>query len=117
MTDGSFEDKAKKALDRAEENTGPEILSRLQGMRRDAVREMANRGQPRVQQWWGVPAPALAFATLVLVSGLLFFTQDRPPAPPGTIEDLELLASNPHLEFYEDLDFYAWLAEEDSRAG
>lgn len=31
----------------------------------------------------------------------------------STLEDLELLATTDQLEFYEDMEFYAWLAEKD----
>ncbi len=117
MTDRSFEDKAKQALDEQAESTDPEILARLRTARREAVAEIATRSQPAQTRWWGVPAPALAFATLLLVSAAVFFTTGKDHAPLSTIEDLELLASNPNLEFYEDLDFYDWLAEEDSLAG
>jgi hypothetical protein len=33
------------------------------------------------------------------------------------LEDVDLLATTDVLELYEDLEFYAWLAEENVEAG
>lgn len=104
----------KSSLDRSEENIDTGTLSRLHRIRQKAL----NAKRPiknGILNWFSMPLPALATASVVLLA-FFVFTGEREHVPNGNFEDLEILASN-NLELYEDLDFYAWLAEEQPNAG
>ncbi len=100
----SFEEDARAAL-RARENTlDGATLARLGAARRAAL---ATRSAP----WWRLHVPALGGAALALAVAVAVLVpmqeQLRPPA--GVSEQL---VEDP--QFYEDLDFYLWLAESDA---
>jgi len=57
------------------------------------------------------------FATIIAVAAGLFFWLPTSPVvfPAKHIEDLEIITSAEHIDFYQNLDFYLWLAtKEDS---
>ena len=113
--DISFLKRVKNSLDHSEKNIDARTLSQLNRIRQEALKlkKPEKTGQLK---WFPAPLPALAMAGMVLLAVLLFSTGDRELPPNGNLEDLEILASN-SLDFYEDLDFYAWLAEEQPDAG
>jgi hypothetical protein len=108
-----FLKQVKSSLDRGEENIDAGTLSRLHRIRQEAI-YTEKQEKSGVLNW--LPFPALATAAVVLLTVFLVFTGEQEQVPNGNFEDLEILASN-NLEFYEDLDFYAWLAEEQPSAG
>lgn len=114
--ENSFLRKVKHSLDQGEEDIPAETLSRLHGIRQDALKIKKKESNWGIK-WIPTPYPALATATMVLLAVLLFFPGDRDQAPFNPVDDLEILASNNKIEFYEELDFYAWLAVEESNAG
>lgn len=113
--ENSFLKKVKHSLDQSEENIPAETLSRLRRIRQEAINSKTKVNTWGIK-WVPAPYPALATAAMVLLAVLLFSPGDREQAPVNPLDDLEILASN-NLEFYEDLDFYAWLAEEEPNAG
>ena len=101
---------AKKHLDKSVDELDSATLSRLAHSRHRAL-----SSEPQGIQWaW--PAWGLATASVVVLSIILWFQNPMNPEPSLLTEDLELLASSDSLEFYEDLDFYDWLSE-DEQAG
>ncbi|VAX31928.1 hypothetical protein MNBD_NITROSPINAE05-379 [hydrothermal vent metagenome] len=112
----SFLKKVKQSLDQGEENIPPETRSRLHRIRQEALR-IKEQEKSRVIKWLPTPYPALATAAVVLLAVLLSFPGDREQALFHPLDDLEILASNNKIEFYEELDFYAWLTEEEPNAG
>jgi hypothetical protein len=57
------------------------------------------------------------FATIIAAAAGLFFWLPTSPVvlPAKHIEDLEIITAAEHIDFYQDLDFYLWLAtKEDS---
>lgn len=110
-----FLKQVKSSLDRGEENIDAGTLWRLHRIRQEAI-NAEKQEQSGVLNWFTLPFPALATAIVVLLTVFLVFTGEQEQVPNGNFEDLEILASN-NLEFYEDLDFYAWLAEEQPSAG
>ncbi len=113
-------DAAKAGLDEAVRALDPVIASRL----RLALQSALEASQKKRLTWI---MPATGFAA-VSVGILAFFLLLQSPEQPtlvsenalqnlsGGVEDLELLASSETIEFYDDLEFYGWLAEE-NRAG
>ena len=120
MTDKDDENsllkKVKNSLDHSEKNIDAGNLSALNRIRQEALKIKEREKTGRLS-WLPTPLPALATATVVLLAVFLVFTGEREQAPDNNLEDLEILVSNNKLEFYEDLDFYAWLAEEEHDAG
>ncbi len=120
---------AKADLDEALRTLDPAIASRLRMARHRALDAAAEK--QRVP--WLLPAVGFASASLGVLA--LFFllqapeqkqlvsrntskgrSESRSGSLAGSVEDLELLASSEAIEFYEDLEFYGWLAE-GNRAG
>ncbi|HHH35897.1 MAG TPA: hypothetical protein ENK48_03595 [Gammaproteobacteria bacterium] len=94
-----------------------EETAALLAARRRRALEAARRsdGRPWVQ-WGGLAAVA---ASALLVMGLWWGQSVPPSAMPAAtplVEDLELLSTREDLEFFEDLDFYLWL-EDEQQAG
>lgn len=81
-------------------------------MRLAAAREAAlnpRRAKPRPKPWlWAVP---LATAAGVAVLSLNLHWRATVPPEGLLLEDLEMLSASEPTEFYEDLEFYAWLPE------
>ena len=96
---------AKTVLDRSVEEIDAAMLARLR---------IARQGALAVQPSW-LPRLALAggFATAsvaILASVLWLFVPNGTGPHPGH-EEFELLTAAEGLEFYENLEFYGWLAE------
>ncbi len=104
-----FVDNDKKALDLGAENLDAGTQSKLTRMRHQALDAGERKGFD-IRQW--ITLPAVGWATAgILVLGLTFYMKQ----PNGTVpplEDIDLLAAEDNLEFYDGLEFYAWLAEE-----
>lgn len=111
-----FVRKVKTALDDSVENLDAGVLSRLNQARRHAL----DSELPRRRAGLFSIRYAVAAATVVLVLLATTLMVLREPAGPGyysDIEDVEILATGEAPDFYMDLDFYTWLAEEAENAG
>jgi hypothetical protein len=109
---------AKQALDESAQNLDAATLSRLNRVRQRAL-ELAH---PRRFRPWFVPT-GLASACAILLAVAVAWHRPAPKAPdpfvptssaiaPGggfSATDLDLVSSDDSIEFYQDLDFYAWL--------
>jgi len=97
----------KQHLDQSLLHLDGETQSRLRIARRRAL-----RGQPKQHPWvwpaWGLTAACALVLALALWVGFPVGSNSVP-----MLEDVELLASADSLDFYEDMDFYGWLAEYD----
>ena len=103
--DQEFIASAKQALDRSLEDLEPHTLARLRQVRHQAL-EPARTRVPRFVWAGGL---ATAFATL-LVASVVFYPTGSPNSV-TTFDDVEILASSEDLDFYDDLEFYHWLAD------
>ncbi len=119
-----FIDAAKADLDEALQSLDPVISSRLRTARHHALEAAEKQGVPRKVPWL-LPATGIAAASVGFLA--LFFLLQSPEqkelaservlqSASSGMEDLELLASSESIEFYEDLEFYGWLSEQ-NRAG
>ena len=100
-----FINAVKRELDQGAEELSPEMASRLREARREALCQPSRR-LPWFRPAWGLAAAAVMGMILTVV----WLGQPGEPSL-QVLEDAELLASSDALEFYEDLDFYYWLAE------
>ena len=112
-----FLEKAKAVLDESEEDLDAHILSRLRQARSRAL-QGEEKERPGLRTWFPFPvAASMVAALLAIFVAVIYLT--RPPGlePHKSIGDLEILASNDHLELYANLDFYDWLSKEKQHGG
>lgn len=103
---------AKQVLDESAHNLDAATLSRLNRARQRALEQ----ARPRALRPWFVPA-GLASACAVLIAVAVAWhapthtaTSALTDANAGTFSsDLDMMSGDDGFEFYEDLDFYAWL--------
>ena len=112
-----FVGKIRKALDEGADRLDPNVASRLNRARFDAL-EAGKKGGIGSWPWLNIRlAGAVAACGLVLVVGLLTYRSSAPPVYYSGLNDVDILASSDGLELYEDFDFYTWLAQERDHAG
>ena len=104
-----FIDNVKKALDLGAENLDAGTQSQLTRIRHKALDAGERKGFD-IRQWFTVPAAGWATACLIVLGLAIYFQQPNGAYLP--LEDIDLLAAEDNLEFYDGLEFYAWLAEE-----
>ncbi|MBU1405960.1 MAG: DUF3619 family protein [Proteobacteria bacterium] len=107
---------ARKSLDAGSDNLDPAICSRLAKARLIAVEKGLPCGQ-RSRVWRVAPITA-SLAVMLVVAFLFFKTGTDQLHPNGeSLADLEIITSAEAPDFYADLDFYQWLAEDENHAG
>jgi len=104
-----FIDNVKKALDLGAENLDAGTQSKLTRMRHQALDAGERKGFD-IRQWFTLPAVGWATACILVLGLTIYMKQPNGTVPP--LEDIDLLAAEDNLEFYDGLEFYAWLAEE-----
>lgn len=98
----------KQELDRSCAALDGHTVSRLNAMRHKALDQKLRKRSPMLLPFGGlVTASALVF-TITLFPGPGSVT-DTAPAN-SALEDIEILAAGENIEFYEDYEFYQWLA-------
>ena len=104
----------KTTLDESCENLAAGKLSRLRHARESALVQAA---KPSLWQTFKIPATALATATTAVFVAFFYLgsPNDMPNLHSG-FDDIEILMSEESPDFYEELDFYSWLAEEQDGA-
>ena len=108
----AFVEDVKKTLREKGEKIDPEILVKLTAMRSGVVE---SRGYRYTGLWKMARVPAAAFMVGVMCFALVIFAS----RPPVTIqhsllglEDVEIMVSEESPDFFAELDFYTWLAEQ-----
>lgn len=108
----AFVEDIKKTLQEKGEKLDPDILLRLAAIRSGVVED---RGSRFAGLWRMNRVPAAAFMVGALGLALVIFAS-RPPATIqlsfAGLEDVEILVSEESPEFFAELDFYNWLAEQ-----
>lgn len=110
--DEAFINKAKSLLDDAADNLDEKTMSRLRQARIRAL-ESAKDG---ASINWMIPASGLAAVATVSVLTISIWTA-KPVEHElaDAFNDIELLTSTESLEFYEELEFYAWIDEQNAK--
>ena len=105
-----FLERVRGTLDDSVDNLDAGTLSRLTQARHRALEEESRPYQRRHSFWFSLAGLAAATAVVFLA----IFLAREPPGPQhySGIEDVEILATSENPEFFVDLEFYAWLAEE-----
>lgn len=97
-----------RELEQSAERLDGETLAALGRARRRAV---GRQGQPRrstMRRFSPALGGAVTAATLMII-----WLNQSPPAPPLADDlELELVATGIDLEFYRELEFYDWLADD-----
>jgi len=109
-----FVDNVRKALDLDADNLDAGTQSKLTRMRHQAL-EAGERKGFDIRQWFTRPVIGWTATACLIVLGLTIYMK-QPNGSTPLLEDIELLAAEDNLEFYDSLEFYAWLAEENSDA-
>jgi hypothetical protein len=108
--------KIRQALDESTQNMDARILSRLNQARQKAQTQTAPSWFERLQSNRFPLAGGMAAAAVMLFF-LFYFTKPSEIRTYSGIEDVEILATGDSPEFFSELDFYTWLAEEMENAG
>jgi hypothetical protein len=104
----------KKTLDDGSRNLDSSHQSKLTQIRYQALESKSKRMFPN---WSYLPAMRWGTVACALLIGVLYFGQPGTVQMEPGLEDIDLLASTDVMEFYEDLEFYSWLAEENIDLG
>lgn len=97
------------ALDQSVEHLDGHTLSRLNQARQHALEQA---GRPRLPHAHWLKAGAVAAVLLTLINGWLMFTATD--SQPINSEDFELIVVNEDFELMQDLDFVAWMIEQEN---
>jgi hypothetical protein len=108
MNSDEMNETIKKTLDERENNVPAPIQSALTQARYSAV-NAAKPIRKSYSSWLWSGAASLASITLVVVLWQPMLTGSG--AENAVFDDIELLASEEDLGFYEDLEFIAWVDE------
>jgi hypothetical protein len=65
--------------------------------------------RPRPARW--VFAGGVATAAVATFAAILLFSEPVAVIPLHEADDLEVVTAAEHLEFYDEIDFYRWLAD------
>ncbi len=114
-TEGELAEKVREALDRSVAELDGRTVERLRHARLAAV---ASAGTEKPRWWHTVPrwvtVGSIAAFALLVVAVSLWVAVPRQDQLAGHVEDMEILTAQEHLEIYEDMDFYRWLASNQS---
>lgn len=104
-TDADFTARVRQRLDARLASQDALTLARLRAARLNAVAVASRR-----PTWTAALPLAAACAALAIALG----HAHAPLGAASGLDDVELLAGHEPLEFYQDLEFYAWLELDDS---
>ncbi|MGD8877232.1 MAG: hypothetical protein PVH75_05725, partial [Syntrophobacterales bacterium] len=98
------------------DNLDARTLSQLTQARHRALEEAKSKPYVHRRPFWFSLAGLLTVTVVVFLA--IFLARD-PSGPEyySAIEDVEILAASENPEFFADMEFYAWLAEEMDDAG
>ena len=99
---------SRDALNESVEHLDASTLSRLNQARQKALSQENNR--PVINISW-IPAGALTALSIAIVVGLLL---SSPEPALNNLDEAEFMASNEEIELMEDLEFVAWLIEQEN---
>ena len=115
-SDDAFVKEIAAMLQESAENIDAASRSRLNRARQAALAELDGGARSYGARWW-LPAGATALAAVLAVNMWLGRGSDVMPGPAAPVTadvaDFELLLDEENLEMLEDLEFFAWLSEDE----
>lgn len=111
-----FVDKVRRTLDDSAENLDARTLSQLTQARHRALEELESKPSLLQRPFW-LSLAGLVTATAVVFLAIFLARDPSGPEYYSVIEDVEILVASENPEFFADMEFYAWLAEEMDDAG
>lgn len=109
-----FVEKVRGFLDDSTQSLNTDIRLRLEESRTRALRILEKR------KAWFFPFPRWitvgSLATVMTAIVIFFFWFDVPTyeVPTKQVEDFEILTSKEKIDFYQDLEFFRWLAAKEN---
>ena len=100
---------SRDALDESVEHLDANTLSRLNQARQKALSQ--KESSPPVNIHW-IPAGALAALSITVIVGSLILSS--PESSLTNLDEAEFMATNEEIELVEDLEFVAWLIEQEN---
>ncbi|MGP8105433.1 MAG: hypothetical protein ACLQLE_06055 [Desulfobaccales bacterium] len=94
----------KRHLDESVEDLDPLTTAKIAAASASALQEGTQKRLP-----WRWPAIGLATAVVAFLALMSTFRSAPPPLTAEQREVLAIIASEKNLEFFKDLEFYAWL--------
>lgn len=107
-------ERAKALFDESVRELDGETLSRLNRSRCRALDEARRGGAGRT---WRGPVPAALAASVAVVAAVVVWRVGTgvDALPPATASDIEFLLAGEELEMLEGLEFYRWMALEETK--
>ncbi|MBT1075676.1 DUF3619 family protein [Geobacter grbiciae] len=103
----------KEHLDARADALDDRTAARLRAIRLQAVESAeGKRGWFRFLRWIAVGGLATAAVAVLAVS--LWMTGPRRENTVATADDIEIVAAQEQMQFYEDIEFYRWLAAQEN---
>jgi len=103
-------EKVQDLLDEGAEDLNRQTRQRLENVRMTALRAAGEKysGLFTPLRWKMVGG----FFAAMMAAAAFFFWPHTPPGelPVREVDDFEIIASRDHIDFYQNLDFYQWLA-------
>ena len=103
------------ALDESLDHIDGHAQSRLRQARSKALQTRQRKTWLQAFAW--LPAGSVAAICVVAIASILYLNTSSVSIPVNGFNDVDLIASGESLEFFEDMEFYEWLALEESSAG
>ena len=108
----AFLEQARTVLDRGCDGLDGYTRSRLNVIRHEALARVSGKsGFARWMPATGIATACTVLVVLVLFPGLQGENEVTEPLTGDTLQNLDLLTAEEGLEFFEDYEFYQWLAE------
>jgi ferric-dicitrate binding protein FerR (iron transport regulator) len=102
-------------LDESTQSFDAATLSRL-----NQARQAALAARSRSLRAWWLPAAGLAASCAFVLAAVAWYPSARlagPATPAHAVVSESEIAADDGIEFYQDLDFYAWLDAQDDESG
>ena len=105
--DQAFLDNARQLLDHSVDTIDEETSSRLRQLRYQAL-----DNKPKKLSWFTPYSAFAATAAVLVLTVTVWLTQTTNINDELVLEDIPLLTAGEELDFYQDLEFYNWLDDE-----
>jgi hypothetical protein len=109
--ENGFVDRVRRTLNDSVDSLDGETLSRLTQARHRAL-EKAERRTKQRRRPYRLSLAGLATAMAVILLAVFLGRDPLKTQRYSAIEDVEILAASENPDFFAELEFYAWLAEE-----